>query len=63
MDVAVVEVEILERWQQLKVHRMHLEKYLGEGKMELLKCKVESSTDIQLKTHPRWLISEDRLRE
>ena len=42
---------------------MPLERYLGEGKMELLKREVESSTGIQLKTLPRCLINEDRLRE
>ncbi len=63
VDPAVVGVEILEYWQRLKVHGMPLERYLGEGKMELLKREVESSTGIQLKTLPRWLINEDRLRE
>lgn len=29
----------------------------------LLKRKVESSTGIQLKSLPRWLINEDQLRE
>ena len=37
--------------------------YLGPGKMELLKRKVESLTGILLKTMPRWLISEDHLKE
>lgn len=31
--------------------------------MELFKKEVESSTGVQLKTIPRWLIHEDRLRE
>lgn len=31
--------------------------------MELLKGEVESATGIQLKTLPRWLISENRLNE
>ncbi len=31
--------------------------------MELLKHKVKSSTGIQLKSLPRWLINKDRLRE
>lgn len=31
--------------------------------MELLKREVESSTGIQLKALPRWLINENRLRE
>lgn len=42
---------------------MPLERYLGERKMELLKIEVESSTGVQLKTIPRWLIYEDRLRK
>ena len=42
---------------------MPLERYLGKGKMELLKQEVELSTGIQLKTIPRWLISEDQLRQ
>ncbi len=42
---------------------MSLDRYLGSGKLELLKREVESSTGIQLKTMPRWLISEDRLKE
>lgn len=56
-------IEVLENLQRLKVHGMPLERYLGEGKMELLKKEVESATGIELKTLPRWLISESRLRE
>ena len=63
VDPAVVGVEILEHWQRLKVHGMPLERYLGEGKMGLLKREVESATGIQLKTLPRWLISESGLKE
>ena len=63
VDPAVVRIEILEHWQRLKVHGMPLERYLGEGKMELLKREVESAMGIQLKSVPRWLISENRLRE
>lgn len=61
VDPAVVGVEVLEHLQRLKVHRMPLERYLGERKIEILKREVESSTGIQLKTLPRWLISEDQL--
>lgn len=63
VDDAVVGVEVLERWQRLKVHGMSLERYLGPGKMELLKREVESSTGIPLKATPRWLVNEDRLKE
>ena len=63
VDDAVVGVEILEQWQRLKVHGMSLERYLGPGKLELLRREVESSTGILLKTMPRGLINEDRLKE
>ncbi len=63
VDQAIVGVEILEHWQRLKVHRMSLERYLGEGSMDLLKREVESSTGIQLKSLPRWLINKIRLKE
>ena len=63
VDPAVVGVEILEHWQRVKVHGMPLERYLGEGKMRLLRREVESATGIQLKTLPRWLISESRLKD
>ena len=46
VDQAIVGVEILEYWQRLKVHGMSLKRYLGEGSMDLLKCKVESSIGI-----------------
>lgn len=63
VDNAVVGVEVLEQWQRLKVHGMPLDRYVGLGKMELLKREVESSTGVSLKATPRWLISEDRLKE
>ena len=63
IDQAIVGVEVLEHWQRLKVHGIPLERYLGEGNMDLLKREVKSSTGIELKTLPRWLINEDRLRE
>ena len=63
VDDKVTGIEALERWQRLKVHGMSLARYLGEGKMELLCQEIESSTGIQLKTPPRWLISETRLEE
>lgn len=63
IDDAVIGVEILEHWHRLKVHGMSLDRYFGPGNMELLKREVESSTGISLKTIPRWLINENRLRE
>ncbi len=63
VDPGVIGVEALERWQRLKVHGMSLARYLGKGKMEVLCREIESSTGIQFKTVPRWLISESRLQE
>ena len=63
VDPAVIGVEALERWHRLKVHGMSLERYLGDGKMELFRREIESSTGIRLKSTPRWLIPESRLRE
>lgn len=42
---------------------MPLERYLGEGKMELLKKEVESATGIELKILSQWLLSKNQLRE
>lgn len=42
---------------------MSLARYLGEGKMELLRREIESSTEIKLKTLPRWLINKTQLEE
>lgn len=63
VDERVIGVEAFERWQRLKVHGMSLARYLGEGKMEIVCREIESSTGIQLKTLPRWLINENRLEE
>lgn len=53
----------MERWHRLKVHRMPLIRYLGEGKMELLCQEIELLTGIQLKTTLQWLINKERLKE
>lgn len=58
VDEGVIAVETLERWQRLKLHGMHLMRYLGMGKMELLFREIETSTGIRLKTTPRWLINK-----
>lgn len=46
VDPAMVEIEVLEHWQRLKVNKILLNKYLEEGKIELLKRKVKSATGI-----------------
>ena len=49
VDPAVVGIEVLEHWQRLKVYGMLLKINLGEGKIKLLRRKVESTIEIQLK--------------
>ena len=63
IDDAVVRVEVLEQWQRFKIHEILLDRYLGSEKLEFLKREVEFLTGIQLKTMPRWLISENCLKE
>lgn len=46
MDAAIVGVEILQHCQYFKVHRVLLEKYLGERNIELLKQEVKLSIGI-----------------
>lgn len=51
---SVIGVEVLERWQRLKVHGMPLGRYFGEGEMELLFSReIESSSGIELKMEAR----------
>lgn len=58
IDSELVRVEVLEHWRRPKVPGMSLQRYLGGGKMKVLKRKVESSTDIQIKVpHARWLVN------
>ena len=63
VNLAIIRVEILDYWQCLKVHGISLERYLAEGCIELLKCKVEFSIGIQLKFLPYWLIKKNWLKE
>ncbi len=37
IDEKVIGIEALERWQKLKVQEMSLARYLGDGKIELLR--------------------------
>ena len=63
VDDAIVGGEILEQWQCFKIHGMSLNRYLGSGKLELLKKEVESLTNIQLKTIQYLLSSKDCLKK
>ena len=63
VNEGVIGADALERWQRLKVHGISLTQYLGEGRMELLWQKIESSTEIKLKTLPHLLINKTQLEE
>lgn len=46
IDQAVIGAKTLERWHSLKVYGISLERYLGEGKIELFRWEVKFSTEI-----------------
>lgn len=52
VDQSVIGVEILQHRQRSKILGMALVRYVGPGKIELLKRDVESTTGISLKTIP-----------
>lgn len=52
LNQAIIRVEILKHWQRLEVHEISLEKYLDKRSMDLLKCKIEFSMGIILKSLP-----------
>lgn len=58
VDPAVIGAETLERWHWLKGTWNAFGKIPRGRKTELFRRKVESSTRIQLKTSPQWLIHE-----
>lgn len=58
VDSVVVGIKVLENWQRLNVYKMPLERYLGEGKMVLLKKEAWLAPGMRLKTLPQWLISK-----
>lgn len=53
IDKAVIGVEALERWKQLKIYGISLARYFGERKIELFSQEIESFIVIKLKTTPR----------
>lgn len=50
VDKRVIEVETLEHWHRLKVHRVPFMRYLEKGKIKLLCQKIGLFTRIRLKT-------------
>lgn len=58
LDPAIVEVEKTEKWRKLRVHGVSLDRYLGEGGLELAKQEIELMTGEALPYAPRWIRSQ-----
>lgn len=58
LDPAVVEVEKTEKWRKLRVHGVSLDRYLGDGGLELAKQEIELMTGEALPYAPRWIRSQ-----
>lgn len=49
-DKKIANIESLEEWEILKIYKISLMQYLGNGKIELFCLKIKLSTKINLKT-------------
>jgi hypothetical protein len=58
LDPAIVEVEKTEKWRKLRVHGVSLDRYLGEGGLDLAKQEIELMTGETLPYAPRWIRSQ-----
>lgn len=63
VDKRVIVVEVLKRWEWLKLYRMSLAEYLGKGKMKLFYQKIKFFTSIRLKTIPYQLVNKSQLKK
>lgn len=62
VDPAIIDLEKTERWRKLRVHGVALDRYLGEGGLELAQEEIELTTGISLAYKPHW-IKNDTLVE
>jgi hypothetical protein len=62
-DAAVRDVEKTEKWRKLRVHGVSLDRYIGEGQLELAREEIELMTGTTLAYVPRWLNSGRTLLE
>lgn len=62
LDPEVTNMEKTEKWRKLRVHGVELDRYMGEGRLQVAREEIELMTDEQLPYAPRW-IKEDSLHE
>lgn len=62
LDPEVTDVEKTEKWRKLRVHGVELDRYMGEGRLEVAREEIELMTGEQLPYAPRW-IKGDTLHE
>jgi hypothetical protein len=58
LDPAVINVEKTEKWRKLRVHRVALDRYMSEGRLEVAREEIELMTGEQLSYAPRWIKGE-----
>ncbi|KAI7066734.1 hypothetical protein KC331_g1892 [Hortaea werneckii] len=58
LDPAVVKLEKTEKWRKLRVHGVSLDRYLGDGGLDLAKEEIELMTGESLPYAPRWIRAE-----
>jgi hypothetical protein len=55
LDPAVVSIEKTERWRKLRVHGVALDRYMGEGGLDVTREEIEVMTIEKLPYAPRWI--------
>jgi hypothetical protein len=58
LDPAVVSIEKTERWRKLRVHGVALDRYMGEGGLDVTREEIEVMTIEKLPYAPRWIKTE-----
>jgi hypothetical protein len=60
-DPAVISAELPEQWYRVKVHGVHIKRYLTLG-LQLARQEIESGTEHRLKRDPTWLRNPEEVR-
>jgi hypothetical protein len=63
-DISITGVNQAEEWYKLRVHRVHLERYLEnpEG-LQLAKEEIEATQSLQMPLMPQWLANQETIRK
>jgi hypothetical protein len=62
LDPEVNDMEKTEKWRKLRVHGVELDRYMGEGRLDVAREEIELMTGERLPYAPRW-IKGDTLHE